>query len=581
MFSHLKNLFDTRSDEFSIETHAEGIHFIYQNFPKLAISMAFLPIVMAVLLWGEVDNIILFPWMLYALSIGVARYWLAKRYFQAKPSPQESFRWGKYITLTSLASGLSYGLSAILFLTISPPTVQLFLFVFIFGIVNGSAFVSSHWLISFYVFMLSTLSITALYLFSLNDPAYAAIAVLCLIDILICFVIGKRSSHSVLSSIQLRFENAELIQQLTVSTKKAEDANQRKTRFLAAASHDLRQPVHALGLFSEALSTEVLSPTGRNTLSFLKQSISSLSELLNSLLDISRLDAGVIAPSFNAVDLSKLMPQLSHDFKLECESKGLKWRMHCQPAWVLTDGALLENILRNLLSNALRYTDNGGILFNCKQRKDEVWIEIWDTGIGIAESEIEQVFDEFYQINNPERDRQQGLGLGLAIVHKQAQLLNHDLSVCSRINKGSRFRLKLKKTAPSTSVEDSPVIVTNRFAQQHILIIDDDESILVGMKLTLEAWGCIVSTASNLEEAIDICTDTIPDVIIADFRLRDNINGIDVVQQLRMQLNSHIPALLVTGDTAPDRLQQAQQSDLILLHKPVQPAKLRAALNLL
>ncbi len=581
MLFRLKNLFDPHSEEFSIETHAEGIHFIYQNFPKLALSMAFLPIVMTALLWGKVNHLILFSWTLYTLSIGATRYWLAKRYFQVKPLPQESFRWGKYITFTSFASGISYALSAILFLTASSPTVQIFLFVFIFGIVNGSAFVSSHWVASFYVFMLTTLGLTAIYLFTLGDPAYTAIAVLCLIDILLCFVIGKRTNYSVLSTIQLRFENATLIEQLKTSVQEAKNANQRKTRFLASASHDLRQPVHALGLFSEALSSEELSPSGRNTLAFLKQSVSSLSSLLNSLLDISRLDAGIITPSINAVDLTKIMQQLSHDFEVACKSKGLNWRLRCHPVWVYSDSALLENIIRNLLSNAIRYTDSGGILFACKQHNDEVWIEIWDTGIGIAESDSNLIFDEFYQINNPERDQQQGLGLGLAIVRKQAQLLNHDLSLCSRLGKGSRFRLKLKKASPTTVVEQNQIAITNRFAQKNILVIDDDESILEGMRLTLEAWQCIVSTATDLEQAIEICLHTMPDVIIADFRLRENVNGIDVVQQLRQQLDKHIPALLITGDTAPNRLQQAQKSDLLLLHKPVQPAKLRAALTLL
>ena len=343
----------------------------------------------------------------------------------------------------------------------------------------------------------------------------------------------------------------------------------------------MRQPVHALGLFSEALTTEKLSPKGQNTLAFLKKSILSLSELLNSLLDISRLDADVITPSFSAVDLPQLMQHLSHDIEAKCISKNIKWRSLCHSVWVYSDSILLENILRNLLSNAVRYTDSGGILFNCRQRKNEVWIEVWDTGIGISESEQEQIFDEFYQINNAERDRQQGLGLGLAIVQKQAQLLGHELSLVSCIGKGSRFRLKLKPATPSNLHQLDQSAITEQLSDRRILIIDDDDAILEGMRMTLEVWGCQVFTASNLDEASSICNQAVPEVIISDFRLRENINGINVVQQLREQLNKNIPALLITGDTAPDRLQQAQKSDLILLHKPVQPAKLRAALNLL
>jgi CheY-like chemotaxis protein len=274
------------------------------------------------------------------------------------------------------------------------------------------------------------------------------------------------------------------------------------------------------------------------------------------------------------------MQNLSGDFKIECQSKVLKWRVRCRQAWVKSDSILLENKLRNLLSNAIRYTNKGGVLFSCRQRKDEVWIEIWDTGIGISAKEQEQVFDEFYQINNAERDRQQGLGLGLSIVQKQAQLLGHDLSLISRLGKGTRFRLKLKSTTPSEPSMQDRLILSKQLTGRHILIIDD-EAILEGMKMTLEAWGCQVFTASNQDEATFVCRQTTPNVIISDFRLRDGVNGIDVVQQLRSQLKQTVPALLITGDTAPDRLQQAQKSDLILLHKPVQPAKLRAALNLL
>jgi len=275
------------------------------------------------------------------------------------------------------------------------------------------------------------------------------------------------------------------------------------------------------------------------------------------------------------------MQHLSHNAEVECQSKGLKWHSRYQQVWVYSDNILLENILRNLLSNAIRYTDKGGVLFSCRQRSNQVWIEIWDTGIGISETEQEQVFDEFYQINNAERDRQQGLGLGLAIVQKQAQLLDHELSLISHIGKGSRFRLKLKLATQFSLTQTDQSAVFEQLSNQKILVIDDDNAILEGMKMTLENWGYHVFIALDLDEAISNCRQTIPDVIISDFRLRANMNGIDVVQQIRKQFNKNIPAFLITGDTAPDRLRQAQQSDLILLHKPVQPAKLRATLNLL
>ena len=575
--SRLSLLFNNYSDE----VLAEGIEFIYQNLAKLSAVMIFFPLLIAFVLWGKIETTTLLAWMLFSISIGLIRYGLAIQYKKQQPTPQSRFVWGRYFTYTAFVSGISFGLIAVLFLTKSPPIIQIFLMVFVLGMINGAAVISCHWVESYYAFILTALTIIIAYLFLQPDPSYYPLAMLCLTNAILASIIGVKTHQSVFASIQLRFENAELVRQLTISSKKAEDANSRKTRFLASASHDLRQPIHALGLFSEALSSEELSSKGHNTLSFLKQSVASLSKLLDSLLDISRLDAGIITPKFAAVDLSQLMQNLSGDFKIECQSKDLKWRVKCQQAWVKSDSILLENILRNLLSNAIRYTDKGGILFNCKQRRDEVWVEIWDTGIGISAKEQEHIFDEFYQINNAERDRQQGLGLGLAIVQKQAQLLNHDLSLVSLIGKGTRFRLKLKSIAPSVLPIKSNIVISTQLTDRRILIIDDDEAILIGMRMTLEAWGCQVFMASDFNEASIICKQTIPDVIISDFRLRDHVTGIEVVQQLRAQIKQAVPALLITGDTAPDRLQQAQKSDLILLHKPVQPAKLRAALNLL
>jgi CheY-like chemotaxis protein/anti-sigma regulatory factor (Ser/Thr protein kinase) len=402
-----------------------------------------------------------------------------------------------------------------------------------------------------------------------------------LINILLALVIGKKNNQSVLTTIQLRFENADLVKKLKNSVDEANEANARKTRFLASASHDLRQPVHALGLFSDALGNEKLSSTGKQTLSFLKQSVSSLSGLLESLLDVSRLDAGIVSPSMNAIDVSQLINNISIDTKPLCLAKGLELRVHCKSCWAYSDSVLLENILRNLLSNAIRYTEHGGILLSCRQRHDEIWIEVWDTGIGISDVEQKQIFDEFYQVNNVKRDREQGLGLGLAIVQKQAVLLDHGLSLASRVGKGSRFRLKLKVASPQDNKQAVNGFVSPSLKQFCILVIDDDKIILEGMRITLEAWGHDVYTATNLEDAIITCKQSEPDIIISDFRLHDQITGIDVIQTLRKQLDTNTPALLITGDTAPDRLQQAQKSDLLLLHKPVQPAKLRAALNLL
>lgn len=383
--------------------------------------------------------------------------------------------------------------------------------------------------------------------------------------------------------LDAHFEHLELLKELELSNKETKDANVRKTRFLASASHDLRQPVHALELFSEALQDEPLSRKGKRTLAYLKESVASLNELLMSLLDISRLDAGIIKPSFEKIDISTVMNRLSNNIKTEVENKGLKLRIRSHSVWVLSDATLLENTLRNLLVNAIKYTDNGGILFACRQRKGEIWIDIWDSGKGIPEQDMRYILDEFYQVSNAQRDRKQGLGLGLSIVSREVNILGHLFSIYSREGRGTLARVKLKTIAKSQGIEAENLgasVIKDRLEGNKILIIDDDESILIATKIVLEKWGCNIKTATNFDDATVLCRDFIPDIIISDFRLREEVTGIDVIKKIREQLGAEVPAILITGDTAPDRLRQAQESGLVLLHKPVHPAKLRVAINM-
>ncbi len=361
----------------------------------------------------------------------------------------------------------------------------------------------------------------------------------------------------------------------------AEDANKRKTRFLAFASHDLRQPIHALELFLESFTGEKLSNRGKKTLSYMKKSIASLSELLTSLLDISRLDAGIVKPNVGIVEISALIKHLADNLKEQAQNKGLELRIRGQSSWANSDSILLENMLRNLLSNAIKYTHLGGILLNCRQRQNEIWIEIWDTGVGISKLELDFIFDEFYQIDNYKQDNKQGLGLGLAIVKRESQVLGHSLSLYSRENRGTMVRIKLQriKSEPFVAKQSTSFENLDRLTGKKLLIIDDDSTILIATKMIIEQWGCVVETVANLNDAKILCHHFLPDIIISDFRLQDHITGIYAIEQLRLQLNQQIPAILITGDTTLDKLQQVQRSGLIILHKPVKPAKLRVAIN--
>ena len=334
-------------------------------------------------------------------------------------------------------------------------------------------------------------------------------------------------------------------------------------------------------MFSAAFVGEKHTAKWEETLSYMKESIASLSELLTSLLDISRLDAGIVKPSIAPIDVFQLIKRLSNTMEVEVKNKGLKLHVRGQPLWVNSDSVLLGNAVCNLLTNAIKYTVEGGVLIDCRPRKDEVWIEIWDTGIGIPVDELDNIFDEFYQVNNVELERKQGLGLGLSIVTREMDLLGHSFSLYSREGRGTMVRIKLQrvyfgsKTEPRLREE-----LPDRLANKKVLIIDDEESILVATKRLVANWKCDIEIARNIDEASAICRNFVPDVIISDYRLQGSVTGIDVIKHLRSQISQHIPAILVTGDTALDIHQLAQDNKLMLLHKPLKPAKLRAAINM-
>jgi two-component system, sensor histidine kinase len=255
--------------------------------------------------------------------------------------------------------------------------------------------------------------------------------------------------------------------------------------------------------------------------------------------------------------------------------------------YVRSDVSLLSRIIRNLLTNAISYTDRGGVVLGCRRSGDAVRIEVWDSGRGIPSDRHEEIFREFSQLENPERDRRKGLGLGLAIVHRLARLLGHSVELRSEVGKGSVFSITVPRGVAEDCVPiDAPPETTTAFDLAHalVLVVDDEAAVQDGMAAVLRRWGCDVLTSGSGEEMLAKLAGVgkLPDLIVSDYRLRGAENGIQVVELLRGEFNAEIPALLVTGDTAPDRLRDAEASGLPILHKPVNPARLRTLIaNLL
>jgi PAS domain S-box-containing protein len=370
--------------------------------------------------------------------------------------------------------------------------------------------------------------------------------------------------------------------ELCQAKEAAEQANVAKARFLAAASHDLRQPLQALSMFVAVLANRPHSPEDRLLIKRIDDSVGAFETLLNGLLEISKLEAGLIVPDLTSFNIAPLLARLFAEFEPLAAEAGLVLRLVPSHAVIYSDPTLLERVLRNLLNNAVRFTKQGRILMGCRLRGDRLAVEVWDTGIGIPESQLNLIFREFHQLGNSARDRRQGLGLGLAIVDRLVRLLGHSINVVSAPLKGSMFSIELPLAAmPSTVLEPEQLPRGIPCAEPTILVIEDEPDILESTGLLLESWGFKVLSASGCEEAMLQLAKASrkPDLILADYRLQGGTTGAQAINRVRSRLKVPLPAIILTGDTAPERLRRAKASGHGLLHKPVQPMVLHRMID--
>lgn len=367
-------------------------------------------------------------------------------------------------------------------------------------------------------------------------------------------------------------------------TQELELANAAKSRFLAMASHDLRQPLHALGLFVAQLRTPLNSRERTKTIERVDAARKEMDEMFNSLLDISRLDAGMLTPKITEFPIAHLLQKIETTFDQATREKGLELRIRRSNAWVRSDAMLLERILLNLVSNAVRYTLQGGIIVGCRRRGERLRIEVWDTGPGIPEDQKQNIFGEFYQVPAQERNRSGGLGLGLAIVDRLRLLLDHQIDLASRVGRGSRFAIELPmvdECVTSTVPVDSPYPGAFAAEGKRILVIADAPMVKEGTGGLLGNWGYSVLTAGSDEAALMRVAQRQerPDLIISDYHLANGKIGIRAIEQINAAFDSSIPAILISGDTAAEPLRDANEKGYILLHKPVEPMRLRAVMH--
>lgn len=381
---------------------------------------------------------------------------------------------------------------------------------------------------------------------------------------------------------------------LEKALRSAEMASLAKMKVLATVSHDLRQPLQGLAAFHELLLKEAPNPTLQQLGAMASASLQAGQRLLDDLLTLSRLEAGVVPVEISAFPLAPLLDQLAAELRTEAESKGLRLTVMPTKAWVRSDPARLQPILRNLLSNAVKYTARGGVIVGARPRGDGLRVEIWDSGQGIAAAELGTIWEEFYQIGNPARDGSRGAGLGLSIVERTARLLGHPLEVRSRVGRGSVFTVTLPRVPPPAvpapmavprSADPAPPARTaesspGRLAGRRVLVVEDDPLQRSSLTLLLEQAGAGVMAAESFDSALAAAQATLqaPSVILSDYRLPGGTDGLSGIQTLRGVLGREVPAILLTGELSADLVRAAKDAGCLVLTKPAAPNRILSTL---
>lgn len=567
---------------------------MYERLPPAMFGVLVGAVAVVWALWGSIPTSTLVIWLACNVAYALWRLDLRRSFPGKLTTPEELRRWSRLWLIGTPVLAAIWGSAGLLMLP-EAPELRAGVVTALMALCMAAAPLEARYLPALYAFVGLILGPVALRLLWEGGGSQIFLAVISLLALYGIVVFGREIHANMREAIRRRYENIDLIAELTAQKAdlerarlEAENANLSKTRFLAAASHDLRQPLHALGLFSGALKAKTRDPADERIVQNISDSVEALENQFNALLDISKLDAGTVKPKVTAFALRPLLERMRMDYEGAALAAGVALRVVPCSCWARSDPFFVERILRNLVSNAVRYTERGKILVGCRRQGQFVRLEVWDTGIGIAQDQLAKIWEEFYQIGNPERDRQKGLGLGLATVKRLVRLIGTRVDVRSQAGRGSlfRFRLPLAEAPQSPAAAARPETSTSQpdsLAGKLVVALDDELAVREGMRVLLAQWGCDVLAAGSLDEVLERLPefDRYPDVLLVDYRLRQGATGVEAIRRIRHELGIEVPAVLISATTLPESLVEIAAVGLELIYKPVTADKLRERLQAL
>lgn len=564
----------------SLRVQAELVKLLFRNFNQQFISLIIIAPIVVPVMWGHVPNSWLLLWGATYMSSLLERRRLARRFFKLRPPPEAARVWGYRFARRAMIGGALIGSCGLWMFTTESLPHLVFVFAFLFVTAAGAPTIYSSFLPAHFMYLPMVTLPLAFRIMAEGGATGVWGGIAMLIFLVTLLRTGRDHHETTRRNLVLRFENQDLVTELSNKKEEAEAANRAKSNFLAAASHDLRQPLQTLSFLAASLDLRLKNSAERETVKRISTSVEALEELFDALLDISKLDAAVIQAHPEPVALGPLFAKLEVEFAPVAEAKGLRLRVVPSSVWIQTDPLLLARVLQNLIANAIRYTEHGSVMLLARRKgRESVAIEVRDSGVGVAPEHQARIFEEYYQVGNPERDRRKGLGLGLAIVKRIVGLLGHRLELRSGPGAGSKFSLVAPRVEAFPLVQKTAKASASSVAGYRILVVDDNPEVCASLVGLLHTWGCEVVTAASEPEAAEKSMGRVPDLMLIDYRLRDGRTGIQAVRGLRSHFAQEIPAILLTGDTGPDVLRAATAAYLPLLHKPVRAAGLQALIS--